>query len=35
MHVTIGWFEIGELDLIVQDSVYEAIEKVQLIRDRL
>ncbi|WMV08295.1 hypothetical protein MTR67_001680 [Solanum verrucosum] len=31
----IVWFEIGEAALIEQDSVSEAIEEVQLIRDRL
>ena len=29
------WFEVGEADLIGPDSVLYAMEKVQLIRDRL
>ncbi|WMV29094.1 hypothetical protein MTR67_022479 [Solanum verrucosum] len=32
---TIGWFEVGESALIQPDLVPEAMEKVQLIRDRL
>ncbi|WMV09144.1 hypothetical protein MTR67_002529 [Solanum verrucosum] len=31
----IGWSEVGEVALIRPDSVHEAMEKVQLIRDRL
>ncbi|WMV24073.1 hypothetical protein MTR67_017458, partial [Solanum verrucosum] len=31
----VGWFEVGEAALIGPDSVHEAMEKVQLIRDRL
>ncbi|KAH0685627.1 hypothetical protein KY284_016180 [Solanum tuberosum] len=31
----IGWFEVGEAALIGLDSVHEAMEKVQLIKDRL
>ena len=31
----IGWFEVGEVALIGPDSVLYAMEKVQLIRDRL
>ena len=31
----IGWFEIGEIALIGPELVYEAIEKVRLIRERL
>ncbi|KAH0707222.1 hypothetical protein KY290_011779 [Solanum tuberosum] len=31
----IGWFEVGEAALIGPDSVHEAMEKVQLIKDRL
>ena len=31
----VGWFEIGKAALIGQDSVLYAMEKVQLIRDRL
>ncbi|WMV13936.1 hypothetical protein MTR67_007321 [Solanum verrucosum] len=31
----IGWFEVGEISLISPELVYEAIEKVQLIRERL
>ena len=31
----VGWFEVGEAALIGPDSVYDAMEKVQLIRDRL
>ena len=31
----VGWFEVGEKALIGPDSVLYAIEKVQLIRDRL
>ena len=31
----IGWFEVGEAALIGPDSVLYAMEKVQLIRDRL
>ena len=30
-----GWFEVGEAALIGPDSVLYAMEKVQLIRDRL
>ena len=30
-----GWFEVGETTLIGPDSVLYAMEKVQLIRDRL
>ena len=30
-----GWFEVGEFSLIDLELVYEAIEKVQLIRERL
>ncbi|WMV49390.1 hypothetical protein MTR67_042775 [Solanum verrucosum] len=32
---TVGWFEVGEAALIRPDSVHEAMEKVQLIKDRL
>ena len=31
----VGWFEVGEAALIGPDSVLYAMEKVQLIRDRL
>ena len=31
----VGWFEVGEAALIGPNSVLNAIEKVQLIRDRL
>ena len=31
----VGWFEVGEAALIGLDSVLYAMEKVQLIRDRL
>ncbi|KAH0636086.1 hypothetical protein KY289_036001 [Solanum tuberosum] len=31
----VGWFEVGEASLIGPDSVLDAMEKVQLIRDRL
>ena len=31
----VGWFEVGEIALIGPDSVLYAMEKVQLIRDRL
>ncbi|KAH0706397.1 hypothetical protein KY285_010896 [Solanum tuberosum] len=31
----VGWFEVGETALIGPDSVHDAMEKVQLIRDRL
>ena len=31
----VGWFEVGEAALIGQDSMLDALEKVQLIRDRL
>ena len=31
----VGWFKIIDLALIVPESVYEAIEKVHLIRGRL
>ncbi|KAH0651615.1 hypothetical protein KY284_031527 [Solanum tuberosum] len=31
----IGWFEVGEIALIGPELVYEAIEKVRLIRERL
>ena len=31
----VGWFEVGEVALIGPDSVLYAMEKVQLIRDRL
>ncbi|KAH0644862.1 hypothetical protein KY284_032746 [Solanum tuberosum] len=31
----VGWFEVGEIALIGLESVYEAIEKVRLIRERL
>ncbi|KAH0710889.1 hypothetical protein KY284_012316 [Solanum tuberosum] len=31
----VGWFEVGEIALIGPESVYEAIEKVRLIRERL
>lgn len=30
-----GWFEVGEFALIGLDQVYDAIEKVRLIRERL
>ena len=32
---TVGWFEVGEFSLLGPEVVYEATEKVQLIRDRL
>jgi len=32
---SVGWFEVGEAALIGLDSVLDAMEKVQLIRDRL
>ena len=31
----VGWFEVGETTLIGPDSIFYAIENVQLIRDRL
>ena len=31
----IGWFEVGEIALIGPDLVFEAMEKVRLIRERL
>ena len=31
----IGWFEIGEADMFGQDLVYQAMEKVKVIQDRL
>ncbi|WMV49376.1 hypothetical protein MTR67_042761 [Solanum verrucosum] len=31
----VGWFEVGEIALIGPELVYEAIEKVRLIRSRL
>ena len=31
----VGWFEVGEATLIGLDSVLYAVEKLQLIRDRL
>ncbi|WMV08941.1 hypothetical protein MTR67_002326 [Solanum verrucosum] len=31
----VSWFEVGEVALIGPDSVHEAMEKVQLIRNRL
>ena len=31
----IGWFELGEEDLLGPNLVHQAIEKVKLIRDRL
>ncbi|WMV49970.1 hypothetical protein MTR67_043355 [Solanum verrucosum] len=31
----VGWFEVGEFSLLGPEVVYEATEKVQLIRDRL
>ncbi|WMV14144.1 hypothetical protein MTR67_007529 [Solanum verrucosum] len=31
----VGWFEVGEVALIGLDSVHDAMEKVQFIRDRL
>ena len=31
----VGWFEVGETTLIGPDSVLYAMEKVQLMRDRL
>ena len=31
----VGWFEVGDIALIGPESVYEAIEKVRLIRERL
>ena len=31
----IGWFEVGETTFIGQDSILYAMEKVQLIRDRI
>ena len=30
-----GWFQLGEKALLVPDSIHDAIEIVQLIRDRL
>ena len=32
---SVGWFEVGETTMIGPDSVLYAMEKVQLIRDRL
>ena len=32
---SIGWFEVGEIALIGQDLVFEAMDKVRLIRERL
>ena len=32
---SVGWFEVGKAALIGTDSMLYAIEKVQLIRDRL
>ena len=32
---SVGWFEVGETTLIGPDSVLYAMEKVQLIKDRL
>ena len=31
----IGWFEVGEIALIGQDLVFDAMKKVRLIRERL
>ena len=31
----VGWFEVGEATLLGPDSIIYAMEKVQLIRDRL
>ena len=31
----IGWFKVGEIALVGPDSVLYAMDKVQLIRDRL
>src|SRR5687767_4051375 len=31
----VGWFEVGEIALIGRDLVFEAMEKVRLIRERL
>ncbi|KAH0736546.1 hypothetical protein KY285_012253 [Solanum tuberosum] len=31
----VGWFKVGEVALLRPDSVHDAMEKVQLIRDRL
>ena len=31
----VGWFKVGEVRLIGPDMVFEAREKVQLIRERL
>ncbi|WMV18563.1 hypothetical protein MTR67_011948 [Solanum verrucosum] len=31
----VGWFEVGEAGIIMPDLVYEAVEKFQLIIDRL
>ena len=31
----VGWFEVGEVTLIGPNSVLYAMDKVQLIRDRL
>ena len=31
----VGWFEVGEIALIGPDLVFEAMEKVRLIRERL
>ena len=31
----IGWFDVGEVALIGPDLVFEAMEKVKLIRERL
>ena len=31
----IGWFEVGEATMIGPDAVFEAMEKVKLIRERL
>ena len=33
--ILFGWFEVGEAALVGPDSVLYAMEKVQLIRDRL
>lgn len=30
----VGWFEVGESLILGRDIIYEAIEKVQIIRDR-
>ena len=31
----VGWYEVGEFDLLGPDLVYESLENVRVIRDRL